>query len=267
MGPTPAPELPRWDFLVWTNGRRVWGRQPVLDCNWLQIQENSADVTHTYYLHGHMLFTLGDRSTPSMRLYRPFEGYGFQPTDLGMVKSWQYGETEQWPAAREVGNMMVFPTMVRFNTDMMWRTPADDTHTHVFAVTFERGEEVPPDEREIVRDAPSHYMADGRYDKRTIWGQDRMAWETQGEICDRSKEHLGVSDRGIIMYRQLLKEQIQRVQQGLDPLGVMREPKDVVDLPLDLYAGGSGTMRDYLDDRHEWYEVPEGSARKPGTSL
>lgn len=266
MGPTPAPELPRWDLLVWTNGRRLWGRQPVLNCNWLQIVENSADVTHTYFLHGHMLYTTGDRSKPSMRLYRPFEGYGFQPNEWGMVKSWQYGQTELWPAAKEAGNMFVFPTMVRFATDMQWRVPADDTHTHVFAVTFQPGDEVPPEAREVVEDAVSHYRPDGRYDKTTIWAQDRMAWETQGDVCDRTKEHLGVTDRGVIMYRQMLKEQIQRVQNGQDPVGVMREPQDIVELPLDQYVGGSGKMSmwDYMDERYEWYEVPDGAARKPG---
>ena len=37
-----------------------------------------------------------------------------------------------------------------------------------------------------------------------------MAWETQGPIADRSKEHLGEGDRGIIMLRNLLREQITR---------------------------------------------------------
>jgi 5,5'-dehydrodivanillate O-demethylase len=35
---------------------------------------------------------------------------------------------------------------------------------------------------------------------------------------------LGVGDEGIIELRKLLREQIERVQQGLDPLGVIRDP-------------------------------------------
>ena len=29
--------------------------RPTLTCNWLQAQENTADTTHTYYLHGHTM--------------------------------------------------------------------------------------------------------------------------------------------------------------------------------------------------------------------
>ena len=54
--------------------------------------------------------------------------------------------------------------------------------------------------------------------------QDYMAWETQGPIPDRSVERLATTDRGVILFRQVLRENIERVQQGGDPLGVMRDP-------------------------------------------
>ena len=59
-----------------------------------------------------------------------------------------------------------------------------------------------------------------------------MAWETQGRLTDRSQEHLGIGDEGIIALRKLLREQIDRVRQGLDPLGVIRNPaqNEVIDL-------------------------------------
>ena len=50
-----------------------------------------------------------------------------------------------------------------------------------------------------------------------------MAWETQGAIADRSREMLGASDRGIVMWRRLLKEQIELVQQGKEPVGIIRD--------------------------------------------
>jgi 5,5'-dehydrodivanillate O-demethylase len=51
-----------------------------------------------------------------------------------------------------------------------------------------------------------------------------MAWETPGPIFDRSQELLGASDAGITMFRKLLREQIGRVQDGLEPDGVIRDP-------------------------------------------
>jgi 5,5'-dehydrodivanillate O-demethylase len=51
-----------------------------------------------------------------------------------------------------------------------------------------------------------------------------MAWETQGAIVDRSVEHLGVSDTGVVMLRKLLDEQIAIVEAGGEPMGVLRDP-------------------------------------------
>jgi hypothetical protein len=68
----------------------------------------------------------------------------------------------------------------------------------------------------------------------TINGQDFMAWTMQGDIMDRSKERLGDSDRGVILYRQLLREQIARVEAGEEPLNVFHDPAENqrIDLPV-----------------------------------
>jgi 5,5'-dehydrodivanillate O-demethylase len=52
-----------------------------------------------------------------------------------------------------------------------------------------------------------------------------MAWETQGPVTNRTQEHLGASDEGIILFRKLLREQIEVVQKGGEPLGVVRDPE------------------------------------------
>jgi 5,5'-dehydrodivanillate O-demethylase len=51
-----------------------------------------------------------------------------------------------------------------------------------------------------------------------------MAWETQGAPTDRSLEHLGAGDEGIILLRKILREQIDIVRRGEEPLGVIRDP-------------------------------------------
>ncbi len=54
LGPPPSqPLLPRWDRLVWPGATRRIVIQPILACNWVQAKENSADVTHAFFLHGH----------------------------------------------------------------------------------------------------------------------------------------------------------------------------------------------------------------------
>ncbi|HEY3117877.1 MAG TPA: hypothetical protein VGK54_14140, partial [Chloroflexota bacterium] len=66
-----------------------------------------------------------------------------------------------------------------------------------------------------------------------IPAQDYMAWETQGPIFDRSIERLATSDRGITMYREVLRREIERVEQGHDPMGVIYDPDhEVIDTNL-----------------------------------
>jgi 5,5'-dehydrodivanillate O-demethylase len=56
-----------------------------------------------------------------------------------------------------------------------------------------------------------------------VLAQGVMAWETQGKIADRSREYLGEADRGIVILRRLLRQQIEAVQAGQAPLGVKPE--------------------------------------------
>jgi hypothetical protein len=79
------------------------------------------------------------------------------------------------------------------------------------------------------------FNEDGTFDDSRVLQQDMMAWVTQGAIADRTVEHLGASDKGVILYRKVLDEMITVVEKGGDPLGVRRDPKDDVqiDVPID----------------------------------
>jgi len=54
--------------------------------------------------------------------------------------------------------------------------------------------------------------------------QDFVAWIGQGRVADRTREHLGESDRGVLMMRKKMFEQIDVVRSGHDPLGTIRDP-------------------------------------------
>jgi len=67
-----------------------------------------------------------------------------------------------------------------------------------------------------------------------VAAQDHLAWETQGVIADRTSERLATSDRGIVLFREMLLAEIARMQQGLDPRGVVRDPNHaMIDTNLD----------------------------------
>jgi 5,5'-dehydrodivanillate O-demethylase len=54
--------------------------------------------------------------------------------------------------------------------------------------------------------------------------QDMLAWVAQGPVSQRQKEHLGASDVGVIMYHKLLDDMMKKVENGEDPMGVVRDP-------------------------------------------
>jgi hypothetical protein len=59
--------------------------------------------------------------------------------------------------------------------------------------------------------------------------------ESQGEIPERRLEHLGTSDRGVIMMRRIWHKAIEDVAKGKDPKGVERRPKEM--LEVDTFHG------------------------------
>jgi 5,5'-dehydrodivanillate O-demethylase oxygenase subunit len=61
-----------------------------------------------------------------------------------------------------------------------------------------------------------------------------MAWVTQGPISDRTTERLGTTDQGVILYRSVLLQQIEKAERGEDPLGVLRDPAKNVCIPVRL---------------------------------
>ncbi len=226
MGPSPAPLLPRWEPLVSTKGPRSIYVLPQLQCNWLQIMENSVDTTHTYYLHGHMMVTRG-QAEQAAYYYRPIEDYDFEvvkeDTWAGVRKIRTYGGEM---AEKELGHPLIFPCILlspqREHIVMHFRLPIDDTHTQIYRIEYTPGGDTsgmdwdnPP-----VRYSKSLKDENGEFKLDTFASQDAMAWETQGPVLDRSLENLGTSDRGLTLYRRMLKEQIVAVQEGKEPLGV-----------------------------------------------
>ena len=62
--------------------------------------------------------------------------------------------------------------------------------------------------------------------------QDIMAWITQGPIADRTMENLGASDNGIALYRRVLRREIKKVEEGVDPMYTFRDPATNVRIDL-----------------------------------
>jgi 5,5'-dehydrodivanillate O-demethylase len=223
MGPDPAkaPPLPRWDVLARTDRPRKILTVPIHNCNWLQIQENTVDSVHSYYLHGHLANAEGVdlQGGKSAFFYRHIVAYDWRTCEWGVEKVLKYDGAPEI----EVRPPLIFPNVLRIpegpRQALHFRIPVDDEHTRIIRVDIhppESGEIVPGDETPFAYEFdPPDWDDDGELN--TFRRQDRVAWETQGVIADRSREVLGASDRGIVLYRRMLSEQIDRVERGEAP--------------------------------------------------
>jgi 5,5'-dehydrodivanillate O-demethylase len=231
LGPEPRPLLPRWDVLTWENGKRWIEKHEIYRCNWLQPMENSVDPSHLYWLHG-------DSAHLANTVERYEEEHDFIPFKYGIMKQRRTPGRKPAEPGRLDQHPLVFPITLRhvfraLKTDgslrhnLQIRVPVDDTHTQVYVVYF-----TPDDNMHSPAgaDAPWEYFPirneSGAYRLEHVLVQDAMVWETQGGLTDRSQEHLGVGDEGIILLRKILREQIDIVQRGGDPLGTLRDPEE-----------------------------------------
>ena len=230
LGPDPAPELPRWDALVRTDLKKVI-RFTELTCNWLQCMDNSLDPVHFEHLHGvygnYVMKKLGrpPMLNPARHIKIDFDVFEFGIYKRRLTEGMSE-DTPDWT----MGHPILFPNILAQGgpDQMSWqfRIPRDDTHTMHMIIMGSR-----PKEGESVEGAAEVVHTEFQYDQfgRIIGDgippQDELAWIAQGAVTDRTAEHLVTSDKGILLYRKLLEENMQAVEKGDDPMGLIRDPE------------------------------------------
>ena len=244
LGPEPRPLLPRFDGFVAEGTVRMLGRA-LLPVNWLQVMENSMDPIHTEWLHGHHYEFQKEQEGVKVAISARHEKIDFREFEFGLTKhrllAGHSEDSDDW----RVGHPIVFPNMLAVGNgdeksryySFQIRVPVDDTHTlHLWynAYVPPGGVSVPAHLTERVhtyevpfRDENGEFIVDN------VDGQDMMAWVTQGPIADRTRENLGASDKGVALYRRVLRRELEKVAQGADPMGLVRDParNHCIDLP------------------------------------
>ena len=252
LGPEPAPLLPRLDLCEREHElRQIVGH--MLPCNWLQVMENRGDQPHGIYLHGRLFQYALERQgrltdDPAARYNATMHQQADRmqrgaypivqivPNKDGFTKGMRDSDAPEdvW----QLGGPVFFPYLVYPNGgnsgsirhDYQIGVPIDDTttwHISYRSYTFPPEVTVPQQERIPYVEVPIQ-DENGEYILDYVLGQDMVAWYEQGEITDRTKEHLYEGDKVIIAYRQMLTEQIEIVQRGGDPMNVIRDPAENV---------------------------------------
>jgi phenylpropionate dioxygenase-like ring-hydroxylating dioxygenase large terminal subunit len=265
MGPDRdnPPPLPKYAPLVDRGGQRQI--EPVRHCdyNWFNFFENSADPAHVCILHrtaGYGQQSWGDHFFS----YSEMPHFDFVETDYGMkVVMTKPGPTVNTEFIDEMS--LALPSIIQVGDTefvhakmdavalmnegshcehMLFLTPNDDDHFMIFTADnytgpmdnfFERLKEL------RARETPAQEVKP--YDKRqympykgNIRQEDLVTQGTQGLLGERG-EQLGVSDRGVIKFRKIVRDAIETAINGGRPKGVVAEAASSEVFCLDTLVG------------------------------
>jgi 5,5'-dehydrodivanillate O-demethylase len=78
----------------------------------------------------------------------------------------------------------------------------------------------------------AHGQPQFQYLNNDVDPQDNAIFISQGALHDRTKELLGESDHGVVLYRHLLENQIKLIAAGKDPLNTFRDPAKNIRIDL-----------------------------------
>jgi 5,5'-dehydrodivanillate O-demethylase len=231
MGSEPAPALPDWEPFSRENGfvEVVTADVP---CNWFQCQENSIDPVHFEWMHANWSARMrakGERFGPT------HTKLGFEEFDYGFVYKRVRSDTDETDPLWTVGRVLLWPNGFYLGNHIEWRVPVDDENTLSICWIYRA---VPQERRPYRQPTIPTWKspvkdADGRWVTSHVINQDIALWASQGAITDRSREHLGQSDKGIVMVRDRFFSELDAVANGAEPKGLIPAgtPNERIPLP------------------------------------
>jgi phthalate 4,5-dioxygenase oxygenase subunit len=235
----PRDKMPLFPAYEWTEVPLgfTYVTKCLLECNYLQGLEGECDSSHLSFLHR----AFNNERNQAMYKSDTAPAYETEDTDFGVRLIATRNSENQLYVRFSAFVMPVYgcvpagrPTNELEGFEIHTYVPADDTHCWRYDIGFRRDRAVRDDEvhrrKQInpdyskVRNARNNYLQD-RHMQKTVnftgiedfLNHDACATESMGAIFDRSKEHLGVSDKAVIAVRKRLLNSIKELQQGTKP--------------------------------------------------
>jgi phenylpropionate dioxygenase-like ring-hydroxylating dioxygenase large terminal subunit len=259
LGAGEPPAFPHFDCFVAPEAY-TFAFKGYWDCNWLQALEVGIDPAHASWLHKffededpaqsygrQFRATAADSQMPMSKVLRELDRpeirverapYGMRLQTLRRL--------DEAKTHLRVTNVL-FPQafVIPMSPEMtisQWHVPVDDYGCYWYSIFTSFGTPVDKDTMRSQRlktyPAPDYKPVFSRSNawgfdaeeqrKHTFTGMgfdinihDQFACESQGRIQDRTRENLGTTDKGIVLYRRLLLDAIRKNQAGEKPLMVL----------------------------------------------
>jgi phenylpropionate dioxygenase-like ring-hydroxylating dioxygenase large terminal subunit len=252
-------QIPLFPNYEWTQVplERTYVTKSLLECNYLQGLEGECDSSHLSFLH--RAFNRDGNQPLYQADASPF--YETEDTDFGvrLIATRNAPERQQYvrissfvmpvygcvPAGRAAGELDGYEIHVY--------VPADDTSCWRYDIGFRRGRTVREEEvhrrKQInpnytrIRNARNNYLQDRELQKtqsftgiQDFLNHDACATESMGAICNRSNEHLGVSDKAVIAVRKFLLTTVKEFQGGKEPPHLVHDSENNWFPHIDCFA-------------------------------
>jgi phenylpropionate dioxygenase-like ring-hydroxylating dioxygenase large terminal subunit len=237
MGPPDRqPPFPVYDSFVRPGYRLVPGPKYSWPCNWLQTMENAMDPAHTAFLH---TIVSGAQFTEEFGVMPELD---FVETPVGMI----------YIGTRRVGQNVwarmveaVLPNLQQvapiwetghqehpFSGPMLsrWVVPQDDTNTMFIELRHVSETEgvTPPWWGDRTNMVPGGQLPADSYEVGQRQPGDYEAQVSQRPIAIHGLEHIGATDRGVMLFRNQTRRGICAVQADRDPVGLRHDAGEVI---------------------------------------
>lgn len=252
IGEGEPPAFPAFDCFV-APDTHTFAFKGLIECNWLQALEVGIDPAHASYLHRffededtsesygkQFRGASADSKMPITKVLREYDrpDISVEGTDYGMrlkaLRQLHDNSTHVRITNVVFPQAFVIP-MSEEMTISQWHVPVDDYNCYWFAIfTSFTG---PVNKQQMREQRLELYELPGytsRKNKRNNYGyseqeqksetytgmgmdinvHDQWAIESQGPIQNRTREHLGTTDKGIVFYRRMLVAAIESTQRG-----------------------------------------------------
>jgi phenylpropionate dioxygenase-like ring-hydroxylating dioxygenase large terminal subunit len=259
LGEGEPPAFPEIDCFVAPDSH-TFAFKGHINCNWLQALEVGIDPSHASYLHrffedeqtatayGRQFRSASAGSDmPMTKILREYDRpiINVEQTEYGLRLIALREIDDERTHVRVTNQLFPHGIVIPMSTDMtitQWHVPVDDENCYWYAVFTSYTEPVDKnkmrDQRLELYELPDYKS---RKNKSNAYGfdpqqqatatytgmgndinvHDQWAVESMGPIQDRTKEHLGQSDKAIVQYRRLLRQQIEKATSGEVPLMVL----------------------------------------------
>jgi hypothetical protein len=201
----------------------------VNECNWLQLHENGMDPVHTAYLH--VLTTGAQRGFSDAMGIVPIMQWVQNESGLHYIACRRVGDDDLvWVRVLDslLPNFGLIPPSNDIQRDglsqrpycVTWNVPIDDYSTkRMYLMLNDRRNPLKPGQY-----ARAFGQANDRpYADAQRHPGDYEMMTSQGPIAIHGYEHLTATDYGVIALRNLVRESIRAVEEGRDPVGIVRD--------------------------------------------